>query len=406
MDWISSKIEHRDVEKLIPYAKNSRTHSDAQIAQIAASIKEFGFTNPILIGKDSVIVAGHGRLLAAAKLGLRKVPCVVLDHLTETQLKALVIADNRIALNAGWDENMLALELEELKLSDFDLGVLGFTDEELEYYFDLDGDDGNSGNTEPDEIPQPPEVATTQPGDIWLLGNHKLMCGDGTHIEHVELLMENEKADLFLTDPPYNVAYTGKTKDALKIQNDSMDGSDFRKFLANAFSCANTFMRPGAAFYVWHADLESYNFRGACLDIGWQVRQCLVWNKNVMVLGRQDYQWKHEPCIYGWKDGAAHFWNSDRKQVTVLDFEKPSRSEEHPTMKPVALFEYIMKNSTKKGDIVIDLFGGSGTTLIAAEMNNRSARLMEIDPIYCDVIVKRWEDFTGKKAELAGDETA
>lgn len=231
------------------------------------------------------------------------------------------------------------------------------------------------------------------------------MCGDGTNIEHVELLMEDEKADLFLTDPPYNVAYTGKTKDALKIQNDSMKNDDFRAFLVNAFSCANTFMNPGAAFYIWHADSEGFNFRGACHDIGWQVRQCLVWNKNVMVMGRQDYQWKHEPCIYGWKEGAAHLWNSDRKQVTVLDFDRPSRNEEHPTMKPVDLFEYLIKNSSKKGDIVIDLFGGSGTTLIAAEMNNRSARLMEIDPIYCDVIVKRWEEFTGKNAELLNDES-
>lgn len=242
----------------------------------------------------------------------------------------------------------------------------------------------------------------TVEGDVWVLGNHRLMCGDSTSIEALEKLTEGKLVDLWLTDPPYNVAYEGKTKDALTIKNDAMDNDQFRQFLRDAYVAADAVMKPGAVFYIWHADSEGYNFRGAAHDAGWKVRQCLIWKKSVMVMGRQDYQWKHEPCLYGWKDGAGHLWASDRKQTTILEFDKPSRNGEHPTMKPVELFAYQMLNNTKGADLVLDSFGGSGTTMIAAEKHGRHARLMELDPKYCDVIVKRWQDFTGQKAVLEG----
>ena len=251
------------------------------------------------------------------------------------------------------------------------------------------------------EVEVPENVETRcKAGDIWKLGEHRLMCGDSTKVEHIQKLMDGEKADLLITDPPYNVAYEGKTKDKLTIQNDSLDDANFREFLKDAFFAADSVMKPGAVFYIWHADSEGYNFRGACRDVEWKVRQCLIWNKNAQVMGRQDYHWKHEPCLYGWKEGASHLWASDRKQTTVLDFDRPNRNGEHPTMKPVALFDYQIKNNTKGSDIVLDSFGGSGTTLIACEQNKRIARIMELDPHYCDVIIQRWENLTGKQAEL------
>ena len=249
-------------------------------------------------------------------------------------------------------------------------------------------------------MPEVPEAPVTVLGDVWLLGKHRVMCGDSTSIDAVEKLMAGGGADMLLTDPPYNVEYTGKTKDALKIQNDSMGDDDFRQFLRDAFVSADSVMKSGSVFYIWHADSEGYNFRGATHDAGWKVRQCLIWKKQTLVMGRQDYHWKHEPCLYGWKEGAGHLWAADRKQTTILEFDRPSRSGEHPTMKPVALFEYQMLNNTKGGDIVLDLFGGSGTTIIAAEKNGRYGYLMELDPKYCDVIVQRWQEFTGQTATL------
>lgn len=245
---------------------------------------------------------------------------------------------------------------------------------------------------------EPPKRAKI--GDIWQLGNHRLMCGDSTNKNNVEKLMDNNKADLLLTDPPYNVDYEGKTKDSLKMKNDSMDDSNFKQFLIDAFSNANDVMKDGASFYIWHADSEGYNFRSACKDVSWKVRQCLIWNKNAMVMGRQDYQWKHEPCLYGWKDGASHNWYSDRKQTTILEFKKPLRNDLHPTMKPIDLFSYQIKNSSKNNDIVLDLFGGSGSTLIACEQLNRICYMMEFDPHYVDVIIYRWEKLTNRKAIL------
>ena len=388
-------IDMESVDALIPYAANSRTHSDEQVAQIAASIKEFGWTNPILIDGDNVIIAGHGRLLAARKLGMEKVPIICIDHLTKAQQKALVIADNQLATNAGWDMDMLKAEIEGLKLEDFDVDLLGFDDKFLDGLLEPEP---TEGLTDEDAVPEVPETPKTVLGDVWVLGNHRLMCGDSTSIDDLEKLTNGSLVDMWLTDPPYNVAYEGKTKDALTIQNDSMTDDSFRQFLRDAYLAADSVMKPGAVFYIWHADSEGYNFRGAAKDAGWQVRQCLIWKKSTMVMGRQDYHWKHEPCLYGWKDGAAHLWATDRKQTTILEFDKPSRNGEHPTMKPVELFEYQMLNNTKGADIVLDSFGGSGTTIIAAEKHGRHARIMELDPKYCDVIIKRWQDFTGQQA--------
>ena len=391
------QIEQIGIATLIPFAKNSRTHSDAQVAQIAASIREFGFTNPVLIDEANGIIAGHGRVMAARKLKLTEVPCIRLAHLSDAQKRAYVIADNKLALNAGWDEAMLKLELADLKALDFDLDLTGFDTDEIDA---LLAEKGTEGLTDPDETPEPPVEPVTRLGDVWVCGQHRVMCGSSLEMTAIERLCGDQRVDMLLTDPPYNVAYTGKTKDALTIQNDSMGDEAFRTFLRDAFVTADAVLKPGAVFYVWHADSEGYNFRGACKDAGWKVRQCLIWQKSSMVMGRQDYHWQHEPCLYGWKDGAGHLWASDRKQTTLLKFDRPSRSEDHPTMKPVALFEYQLLNNTKGGDIVLDSFGGSGTTLIAAEKNGRIARIMELDPKYVDVIVKRWEDFSGQTAVL------
>lgn len=390
----TTKSEIRAVGDLIPFARNSRTHSDQQVTQIAASIREFGWTNPILVDGENGIIAGHGRLMAARKLGIEQVPVIVLDHLTNAQKRALIIADNKLALNAGWDMDLLSSEIEGLGEEGFDLSLLGFNEDELAALLA----EKTEGLVDADDIPEVPAEPVSVLGDVWLLGKHRVLCGDSTSIDAMDALMGGVLADMWLTDPPYNVAYEGKTKDALTIQNDSMGDDQFRAFLRDAYIAANSVLKPGAVFYIWHADSEGYNFRGAAFDAGWKVRQCLIWKKSVMVMGRQDYQWRHEPCLYGWKEGAGHLWASDRKQTTILEFDKPQRNGEHPTMKPVALFEYQMLNNTKGGDVVLDSFGGSGTTLIAAEKNGRVARLMELDPKYCDVIVKRWQDFTGQQA--------
>jgi site-specific DNA-methyltransferase (adenine-specific) len=388
------QIKEVAVDKLIPYAKNSRTHSPEQVGQIAASIKEFGFRNPILV--DGVgIIAGHGRLMAAQKLGLDKVPTIDCSDMTESQKKAYIIADNKLAMNAGWDTAMLSIEMKDLEDEGFDLALLGFDDKELNALLEPEV---SEGLTDEDAVPDVPEEPKTKLGDIYILENHRLMCGDSTSIDAVEKLTGG-LVDILVTDPPYNVNYEGSN--GLKIQNDSMGDEQFRQFLRDAFVAANAVMKQGAVFYIWHADVEGYNFRGACKDAGWQVRQCLVWNKDSLVMGRQDYHWKHEPCLYGWKDGAAHLWAADRKQTTIIECKKPKKNDMHPTMKPVELMEYQILNNTKGQDIVLDLFGGSGSTMIAAEKIGRCARLMELDPKYCDVIVKRWEDFTGKKAVLS-----
>lgn len=394
------KVEYRKTSDLIPYARNARTHSEEQVTRLASSIKEFGWTNPILVDGENGVIAGHGRLAAAKKLGIEAVPTIELSGLTQAQKRAYILADNRMALDAGWDDELLSIELSELKGMDFDLSLTGFSDEEMG---DLLGDGSAATEDDDAEVPEPPVEPVTKPSDVWIMGNHRLVCGDSCLPETLEKLMLGEKADLYLTDPPYNVAYEGGTKDALTIMNDSMDDESFRSFLRDAFSMADAVMRKGASFYVWHADSEGYNFRGACRDVGWKVRECLIWVKNALVLGRQDYQWRHEPVLYGWKEGAPHGWYSDRAQTTVLEFDKPARNGEHPTMKPVELFKYLVGNSSKKGDIVLDSFGGSGTTLIACEESGRKERLVELDPRYCDVIIRRWQNVTGGKARLESD---
>lgn len=382
----------KNVSELSANPRNARTHNKKQIDKIANSIKEFGFIAPAIIDGAGILVAGHGRLEAAKKIGMKEIPCIIADHLSPEQLRAYMLADNRIQLDAGWDEEMLKVELNELSAADFDVSFTGFDESEISGHIRQGAVEGE------DDAPAPEENPVSKLGDIWILGDHRVMCGDSTDADTVAKLMDGQMADLWLTDPPYNVAYEGKTKDALKIDNDQMTDENFRQFLNLAFSSAKQFLKDGGVFYIWHADMEGYNFRGACFDAGLKVRQCLVWLKNSMVLGRQDYQWKHEPCLYGWKDGAAHYWANDRKQTTILEFERPQRNGEHPTMKPVALFEYQVLNNTKEGEIVLDNFGGSGTTAIACEKTARLARLMELDPKYVDVIVKRWQDFTGKKA--------
>ena len=388
------KIEYISVDALKPYEKNARKHGKDDLQTIVESIKAFGFRDPIGIwGKKNIIVEGHGRLLAAKQLGMETVPCIRLDDMTDEQRRAYTLAHNQTTDNSSFDFDILNEELADLDALDLDFDMADFG-------FDMSFRDEENEAVDDDYDVVVPEEAKTKPGDVWQLGRHRLICGDATDINDIEKLMDGQKADLFLTDPPYNVAYEGKTKDKLKITNDSMEDTAFREFLASAFEAAKQNMKAGAAFYIWHADSEGYNFRGAIHDVGMTVRQCLIWVKNVMVMGRQDYQWKHEPCLYGWNNGGSHAWYSDRKQTTVLNFDRPTRNKEHPTMKPVPLFAYLIENSSKQDDIVLDTFAGSGTTIIACEQLGRSGYCSELDPKYCDVIIDRWEKFTGEKAVL------
>lgn len=371
-----------------PYEKNPRKN-DGAVDAVAASIREFGWQQPIVVDKDGVIIAGHTRYKAAKKLKLKEAPVVVADGLTEKQVRAYRLADNKSGELAEWD--MALLDEELAALADMDMSLFGFDADLL----------SDAQEVIEDEYDEPvPEEPTAKVGDIYRLGRHILMCGDSTDAEAVQQLCHGVQVDMLLTDPPYGVDYTGKTRDAMKIQNDATSDETLRDMLADAFSAANNIMKPGAVFYIWHADSKALVFRIACQMAGWEVRQVLIWAKNTMVMGRQDYQWKHEPCLYGWKDGAGHLWASDRKQTTILNFDRPTKNKEHPTMKPVKLFDYQIQNNTKGGDIVLDLFGGSGTTIVACEQNGRCARVMELDPRYVDVIVDRWEKLTGEKAVL------
>ena len=437
--WPADQVVRRPVAELVPYARNARTHSNEQVAQIIASIKEWGWSVPILIGDDDVIIAGHGRVLAAQKLGLEDVPCMIAVGWTEAQKRAYVLADNKLALNAGWDGLMLGDELKCLADLGFDIGLTGFSEDE---FAGLVQDDVEpDGLTDDDEAPAPEQRHVSRPGDVWVLGEHRVMCGDSTDLAAVETLCGGELVDACWMDPPYNVDYEGS---AGKIKNDKMKDEAFREFLRAAFVNAFVVMRPGAPIYVAHADTEGFNFRGAFREAGFKLSGCLVWVKNALVLGRSDYQWRHEPILYGWKEGAAHSWYGGRAKTTVFDAEdapfsvqedgsvlvesggemfritgenleveglrgstiraeKPKRSDLHPTMKPVGLVLDQVKNSTRRGDVVLDLFGGSGSTLIACHKSGRSARLMEFDPRFCDVIVTRWQDFTGRAAVREAD---
>ena len=388
------KITTKKVDSLIPYVKNSRTHSDAQVAQIAASIKEFGWTNPILVDGDNGIIAGHGRLLAARKLGFKEVPTIELKDLTETQKKAYIIADNRLALNAGWDNEMLTIELNELLADGFALEVLGFDPKELSALLEPELVEGL---TDEDAVPDVPDEPKTKLGDIYQLGNHRLMCGDSTSIDAVNKLMDGQKADMVFTDPPYGVSYTGGAKKWDGIKNDSLQNENLVDFLNSVFNCAVISTKDSAPWYVWHASNTSADFYQALQQVGKKPSAQIIWVKNIMAGGFGDYRGKHEPCIYC--SGGKNAWHGGRDQHTIWNVDR-ERNYQHPTQKPIVLAEKALGNSSKSGDMVIDLFGGSGSTLIACEKTNRHARLMELDPKYCDVIVKRWEDFTGKKAVL------
>jgi len=380
------QIKQVKVESLIPYIKNSRTHSEAQIAQIAASIKEFGWTNPILVDGDNGVIAGHGRLLAARKLGHKEVPTIELAHMTDNQKKAYVIADNQLAMNAGWDTAILSLELADLKDQGFELDILGFDPKELDSLLEPEQVDGL---TDEDAVPDVPEEPKTKLGDIYQLGNHRLMCGDSTSIDAVDRLMDGQKADMVFTDPPYGVDYKG-------IHNDSRSGLE--DLLRGVFANYIATSKSGASIYCFHSDRCADVFHKVFREF-FHFSSMIIWAKNSLTLSQTDYQSQHEPCLYGWMDNGSHSWYSDRKQTSVWKFDK-ERVIGHTTPKPVGLVEKAITNSSKSGDLIIDLFGGSGSTLIASEKIARNARIMELDPKYCDVIVKRWEDFTGKKAVL------
>ena len=389
------KIELRGIDSIRPYDNNPR-QNDSAVDAVATSLREFGFRQPIVVDADGVIIAGHTRYKAALKLGLEKVPVHVATDLTPEQVRAYRIADNKSGELATWDLEILPIELAALQDAGYELDILAFDDDELAK---LLGTEVKQGLTDPDQVPEPPEEAITRRGDIWILGDHRLICGDATSQKDLQRLVDGASINLFLSDPPYGVDYVGKTADALTIQGDAMPDAEYLAFLTEAFRGAESFMDAGAAFYIWHADTKGLLVREAVEAAGLGLRQCLVWVKDRFVLGRQDYHWQHEPCLYGWKPGAAHQWFSDKKQTTCLEFQRPARNSEHPTMKPVELCTYLIGNSSKSGNNVLDLFGGSGSTLIACEQMGRRCFTMELDESYCDVIVKRWEEFSGRKAE-------
>ncbi|MGI8991527.1 MAG: site-specific DNA-methyltransferase [Bryobacteraceae bacterium] len=398
---IAERIEHWPLAKLIPYAKNPRTHSDAQVAQIAASIREFGFTNPILVDRADGIIAGHGRLLAARELGMTEVPVIVLDHLTEIQKRAYILADNQLAMNAGWDEDILRLELAALKDEAYDLGLIGFADEELARL--LAGQDGTEGLTDEDAVPEISEAPFTVAGDLWLLGQHRVLCGDATKRPDVDRLMDGDAADLVFTDPPYNVGYEGYTEEKLTIKGDRMSDAEFKQFLEAAFQSFRSVVKPGASAYVCHSSSWQREFQNALETAGFEVRCQIIWAKNTFAWGFGRYKFQHEPIFYAHVAGQKDAWYGDKSQSTVWSEKKPAANRVHPTAKPVELVERALVNSSKAGDIVVDLFGGSGSTLIGCERRGRKARLMEIDPKYAECIVVRWQEYSGKEAVLDGD---
>jgi len=387
-------VETKPIESIQPYENNPRLN-DASVEAVAASLTAFGWQQPIVVDESDVIIVGHTRYKAAIKLGMTTVPVHVARGLTPDQARAYRIADNQTATLSQWDDDKLTLELIALQKADFDLRLTGFPEDDILKMLTAPGE----GQGDPDEVPEPPAEPISQPGDLWILGRHRLLCGDATRPDDLARVLGDNHADMLLTDPPYNVAYQGKTDDKLTIANDAMDSAQYRTFLANALTAATPRLRPGGAFYLWHADVTALPVRLACEDAGLQIRQGLVWVKSVLVPGRQDYQWKHEPCLYGWANGATHTWLSDRSQTTVLEFDKPARNGDHPTTKPVDLFAYLIGNSCKPGGTVLDTFAGSGTTLVAAEQTGRTAALLELDPRYADVVVARFEKLTGKKAD-------
>ncbi len=398
---MAKHVEVWFLDKLIPYSKNPRTHSDAQIAQIAESIKAFGFNSPILVDSNAGIIAGRGRYLAARMLQLKEVPVIVLDHLTETQKRAYIIADNQIAQNAGWDEELLRLELAALQEEDFNIDLIGFEDYELAQL--LADQDAAEGLTDEDAVPELPQSPVSAPADLWLLGHHKLLVGDATVAADVRRLMGEDFADCVFSDPPYNTDYEGYTESRLKIQNDQMSADEFKRFLRNSFSSFRSAVKPGASLYVCHSSFWQREFQNALETAGFEVRCQIIWAKNTFAWGFGRYKFQHEPIFYCHVKSLKDPWYGDKSQSTLWEQNKPAANRLHPTMKPVELIERALANSSKAGDVIIDLFGGSGSTLIACERRGRKARLMEIDPKYADVVVRSWQEYSGKQAMLDGD---
>jgi DNA modification methylase len=394
-------IESWTLDRLTGYPGNARTHSREQIAQIVASITEFGFVNPILVGSDGVIIAGHARLLAAKKVGMTAAPVIVLGHLSEQQRRALIIADNQLALNASWDEDLLRRELTALQQNDFPMGLLGFEEQELAQLPAIEDDIG--GCTDEDAIPVVWQEPVTVSGDLWNLGDHKLLCGDSLLGNHLEKLIAGELADLIFTDPPWNVDYQGYTEGRLKIRGDRMTAEQFRHFLSAAFTSCRRIMKPSASIYVCHCSCWQREFQNALEGSGFTVRCQIIWAKNTFAWGFGRYKFQHEPIFYGYVAGAKDRWYGDKSQSTLWEENKPAANRDHPTSKPVALVERAILNSSGPGDVIVDLFGGSGSTLMACQRRGRKCRLMEIDPVYADVIVRRWEAYTGQRAALSSD---
>lgn len=380
------------VSKLVPYVNNARTHSPEQVMKLRSSLREFGFINPIIIDRDYGIIAGHGRLLAAKEEGITEVPCVFVDYLTEAQKKAYILADNRMVMDAGWDEELLRVEIEALQGEAFDVSLTGFDEMELADLF-KDGSDSGAEDDDYDLSAALEKAAFVERGDIWTVGRHRLMCGDATSAEDVAALMDDRKANLILTDPPYGVSF--KSSSGLTIQNDSMKNEEFYNFLLSAFENMADHLEKGGAAYVFHADTEGLNFRRAFIDAGFHLAGCCIWVKDSLVLGRSDYQWQHEPVLYGFMQNGKHPWYSDRKQTTIWNFAKPKWNANHPTSKPLDLLGYPIGNSTQENAIVIDTFGGSGSTLMACEQINRTCCTMELDEKYASVILRRYVDDTG-----------
>ena len=380
------------VKKLVPYVNNARTHSPEQLAKLRSSLREFGFINPVIIDRDLNVIAGHGRIAAAKEEGITEVPCVFVDYLTEAQKKAYILADNRMALDAGWDEELLRIEIESLQGADFDVSLTGFGEDEIADLFA--GDSEKDVKDDDFDLSAALEKAAfVEQGDIWTVGRHRLMCGDATSAEDVATLMDGKKANLIVTDPPYNVAF--KSGSGLSIQNDSMENGEFYTFLYNSFQNMAAHLERGGAAYVFHADTEGLNFRKAFVDAGFHLAGVCIWVKNSLVLGRSDYQWQHEPVLYGFLKNGKHPWYSDRKQTTIWNYDKPKRNKNHPTSKPLDLLGYPISNSSQENAIVIDTFGGSGSTMMACEQTNRICHMMELDEKYASVILRRYVEDTG-----------
>ena len=381
-----------DINKLVPYANNARTHNKEQILKLRSSLREFGFVNPVIIDREYNVLAGHGRIMAAKEEGIAEVPCVYADHLTEAQKKAYILADNRMALDAGWDEELLSVEMQELQELGFDLSMTGFDEKELTDLLSVDAD-GEAKEDDFDLSTALEKAAFVQRGDIWTVGRHKLMCGDATSAEDVSALMGDTKANLILTDPPYGVSF--KSSSGLTIQNDSMKNEEFYTFLLSSFQRMAEHLEKGGSAYVFHADTEGLNFRKAFIDAGFHLAGCCIWVKDSLVLGRSDYQWQHEPVLYGFMQNGKHHWYSDRKQTTIWHFDKPKHNANHPTSKPLDLLGYPIGNSTQENGVVMDTFGGSGSTLMACEQMNRICCMMELDEKYASVILRRYVEDTG-----------